>query len=395
MGSGKYFWHIGGVWCPSYEDCDAILRSQQQRTAAFGCVEACVPDLFATNILIFLSNDGSPDSEWAAIKQAVHKAFPLSQTNKDYKDRLEKLNSYLQEEWATPSLKDFSNTDFVEKMVCKSVFWMMFGVWIKDEEAKTLTGWRTNAPFFILPRLMQRFLFNTGINKVKKLREDTIKIIEDNSLQYVFTKMNESLPVRYRREETVKLADEIMYVIGFAGMGGTSACVESVGAFLQNKKPKGSYDINFGTYKTPAEMVAAYTKDPYQYIREVCRLDPPVTSATQVLKEASNAEINGRDYSLPAGTLNQYVLSIGNRDEQIFPEPSTFDPTRANVTKALTWNGAFGEQGDDKAYPRLCPGRYMALDVCKALVTWALHNEEGGPQVTMPKESSACCSGAH
>ena len=35
---------------------------------------------------------------------------------------------------------------------------------------------------------------------------------------------------------------------------------------------------------------------------------------------------------------------------------------------ALTWNGAFGTPNDEKVYPRICPGRYLALDVALAVL---------------------------
>jgi len=368
FGSGRYFWHGEGIWSALYEDCDNILRSDQRRKSAFGCIQACIPDLFATNILIFLSNDG-PESEWAAIRQTIHRNF-TDTGSATYKERMGKLSTYLKGEWPNPTIDDFNDTAKIQKLVAKSIFYMMFGNWITEAEATTLIGWRTNAMFFILPRLIQRFLFNLGINKVKQLRIDTVKIVEAYNLQDTFMAMNNDLPARFRRTQAVKLADEILYVVGFAGIGGTSGCVESVGQFLQVKKPAEAPGdkINFGEYKTTQDMVAAYKANPDSYIRETCRLDPPVTSATNVLKAALQADLGGNLYDCPENTLNQYVISLANRDPKVFPEPELFNPKRANVTKALTWNGAFGEKDDDKNYPRICPGRYLAMDIAKKII---------------------------
>ena len=86
--------------------------------------------------------------------------------------------------------------------------------------------------------------------------------------------------------------------------------------------------------------------------QESLRIDPPVTSCTNVSKETRVSclvwrslhwltvpsshqnlrpeviKFRGRDYTLPENSLNQYVLSMANRDPSIFSEPDVFDPTR-------------------------------------------------------------------
>jgi hypothetical protein len=205
----------------------------------------------------------------------------------------------------------------------------------------------------------------------------TINVIEKYGLQQTFIDMNASLPLDYQREHAVKLCDEIMYVIGFAGMGGTSACVETVGQFLQVQLPgeSASDAIDFGDYDTPEKMIAAYRANPLAYIMESSRLDPPVTSATHVLKEDATVSLAGKEFDMPAGTLSQYVVSMANRDESVFPNPELFDPTRRNLSSTLTWNGCFGTPNEEQVYPRICPGRYLSVDVTKAIVGHALSRQ--------------------
>merc|ERR1719221_1489265 len=132
----------------TYEKVEAIIRSSQQRGANFRGMNACVPDLFATNILIFLSNDG-PDSEWAAIRHAVHSFF-LDIGNEEYQLRVEALPRKIAEDWPRPTLTDLNDTALLQRTVCK-----------------------------------------TGIRKVQKLREDTVRILENRGLDSVFMRMNE------------------------------------------------------------------------------------------------------------------------------------------------------------------------------------------------------------
>jgi hypothetical protein len=376
FGAGKNWYHGTGFWSWTHAECDSILQEEQQRSAAFGCMNAPVPDLFASNILIFLSNDGS-NSEWAALRNAVHTFF-LNMGSSTYQHRLNTLTEVLatDEDWQNPQLSDLNDASLVQRSVSKCVFYMMFGIWLDRDDASILTGWRTTAGLFILPRLVQRFMFNFGIRQVQKLREGTVGLIEKHGLQGVFTEMNSSLPEPYRRDPVVKLCDEIMFVIGFAGVGGTCAATESVGAFLQLKKPSGSAasEIDFGQFKTSADMVAEYTKNPEAHIRETCRLDPPVTSATRVIEKEAQVDLAGRPFDFPPGTLNQYVVSMANRDESIFHDPKVFRPERDNLHKALTWNGQFSGDAtsDEQRYPRICPGRYMSLQIAQAVIDRAL-----------------------
>jgi len=367
FGSGDYWWHGEGVWCWSYDMCSKILMSEQARKSAFGCIASCSPDLFASGILIFLPNLADPECEWKMIRNVLHK-FMLDTGLSAYKTRMGELSGLLAKEWPEPKVVDLSDKGRLQRSVAKCVFYVLFGKWVEEADADDLTGWRTFAFWFILPRLVQRFLFNIGVNKVKKLREKTVGIVEKYEVQDVFENMNKELG-RWKRPMDVKFCDEIMYVVGFAGIGGTCAAVESVAAFLQCKIPEeaSAKHIDFGEYDTMEKMVSAYMKNPETYIRETVRMDPPVTSATTSLKEQTTITLAGRDFEMPQGLLNQYVLSMANRDESVFPDPSKFNPDRPNLNKALTWNGAFGASNESD-FPRICPGRHLSLDIVRTVI---------------------------
>merc|ERR1712228_1010830 len=161
----------------------------------------------------------------------------LNMETAEYKRRMDTLMDRLAEDRAKPDVNDFSDLSWVQRMVSKSIFYVMFGVWVDDADAKILSGWRSLAPVFILPRIAQRMLLRLGVWQVKKLRGSTMDLVEKHGLTDIFVQMNNSLPEKYRRQWPAKLCDEIMFVVGFAGIGGTSACVETVGQFLQLKVP--------------------------------------------------------------------------------------------------------------------------------------------------------------
>jgi len=372
FGSKEYWWHGEGVWCKSWALCDEIMRSMQVRTTAFGCQRAPCPDVFPPGVLIFLPCERGEGSEWWAIRNLLHTHF-LDMGLPAYNARVADLSAKLQKDWPNLKLVDMDAPSLVQQMVSQCMFYVLLGEWVTQDEAKILTGWRSLAPFFVFPRIGQRWLFNLGVKKVKKLRKDTIGIIENRGLQAIFQKMNASLPTKYQRKRVVELCDEIMYVVGFAGIGGTSACTETVGAFLQLKLPKevATETIDFSKFDSEADMVKSYKEDSVAYIKESCRVNPPVTSATSVLPEDTTIEMLGKNVTLSKGMLRQYVLSMANRDPDVFQEPNLFNPQRPNLNKALTWNGAFGmtNEGD---YPRICPGRNLSVAVCQAIIDHAL-----------------------
>ena len=334
---------------------------------------APVPDLYPSRLLIFLPNAAqSEGSEWKAIRVALHQFF-LDQGAESYKKRLDRLPRLLAGDWASPKLSDLDDVSLVQRYVSKCMFFMLLGEWITDDEGAMLGRWRGYAEEFILPRLIHRFKFNLGIRKVKTLREQTVGLVEKYGKQELFVRVNDSLGP-WRRDSAVCLCDELMYALGFAGIGGVCAATESVGAFLQAKLPAespGKKYIHWGEYDTSEKMVAKFNLDPERYIRETCRLDPPVTSATSALGEATKVTLARKEFLLPGGTLNQYALSVANRDDVLFPNASTFNPDRDNLEKALTWNGAFGAS-NEASYPRICPGRHLSLEITKAMVQHAM-----------------------
>jgi len=378
FGDGPYFVQGEGIWTTTYNDCLSILKAPQRRGKAFACWRACTPELFASDLLIFLSNESTDSengsSEWAAYRAILHQTF-LDRNGPTYPGRISKMKENLSEWWPSPKLADLDKKKFLRVRVCQCIFFVMFAKWLKEEEAAILVQWRSFAPLFILPRFAQRLMCNYGIRQVQKLREETVGLIEQYDLQWVFQKMNPSLPEQYRREPVVKLCDEIMYAVGFAGIGGTCACVESVSRFLQLRTGEVPEEtVDFRNYATSEDMIRAYKRNKVAFIKETCRLDPPVTSATTLLKEDEKIDLAGRPFEMNEGMLRQYTIGLANRDENAFKDPEVFDPTRANLNSAVSWNGCFGEneEYDQQTCPRICPGRYLSLDICTAIIDLAL-----------------------
>jgi len=115
FGGGEAWYHGAGYWLWSYKACDEIMQSQQIRGPDFGCMNAPIPDLFATDLLIFLSNDG-PQSQWAYIRGAVHKYF-LDMGSQVYDSRVADLPSKIAADWPNAQLSDMNDTSLGQRLV--------------------------------------------------------------------------------------------------------------------------------------------------------------------------------------------------------------------------------------------------------------------------------------
>jgi hypothetical protein len=374
FGKGRYWFHGEGIWCWTYADVTKILKGVQLRKSAFGCVQAPVPDMFASNILVFLPNTVG-ESEWKSVRFAMHSVL-FDAANQ----RVKGLAGMLKAKWPAAKLSDLNDASFLEKIVAQAFIWTFFDIWLEDSDADVIAKWNTAAKMAIFPRLVQRFAFNIFINQMKKLREQTVGLVEKLQLQDKFYEMNARLPDQWRRDPVVKLCDEVMYILCFAGVNGVTASTQTVVAFLQLQKTKESdaENIDLSKYPTQADMEAVYKLNPTKYIKEAGRIDPPVTSATTSLAEDMTVTLAGQERDLNKGTLNQYVIARANRDENEFTSPSLFNPGRSDLDKAVTWNGVFGNgstpEQEEKDYPRICPGRYISLDIVKAIVNHAIGN---------------------
>ena len=98
-----------------------------------------------------------------------------------------------------------------------------------------------------------------------------------------------------------------------------------------------------------------------------------MTSATCLLKEDETLEVGGvfggtRQVTLQKGTAQQYVfggIAGPNRDPKVFDEPNVFKPSRPDLYKLLSWNGALE---NPSAYPRFCPGQEISMIICRAIL---------------------------
>merc|ERR1712007_269482 len=213
--------------------------------------------------------------------------------------------------------------------------------------------------------------------------------------------------------------DEIQFVVNFAGLLGTQQLVEST-IYALNRQVNPNF-VKDGEIQFPEKLinkagksvtyVEAYNEDPIAFLKEVARLDPPVTSANSLTQKDLTIEMPGclgGKVDIPVNSGNQYLISLAVRDEARFQNPKEFNPYRANIDDVLSWNATFpfpeenqGPKYDPMAAPtfdpngnvsdplplthqqknnwnRVCPGRNIALQTSAMILGMcpALNNTE-------------------
>merc|ERR1712107_789997 len=120
-----------------------ILKGVQLRKSAFGCVQAPVPDMFASNILVFLPNTVG-DSEWKSIRFAMHSVL-FGAANQ----RVKGLGNMLSTKYPNLKLADLNDTSVLQKIIAKAVIRTLFDIWLDDSDADVIAQWNTAAKMAI------------------------------------------------------------------------------------------------------------------------------------------------------------------------------------------------------------------------------------------------------
>jgi len=373
FGGGDWWWHGEGAWSCPYAGVRATMASEQQRRPAFGAVATAVPELFPAEILLFL--DGP---KWKASRQVLVDTLTAPS---NWASRVAALPDVLAAFKPTPCSLATLDKPTSDRMVAAAVWFLLFGVQLTPEQATTVAQWGASgmAGYFVFPRLIHRIAFNLLLKKVTTLRKDTLAVFTAHGLRPLAGKMNDALGP-HRRPSSLALADELMYAVNFAGVGGTQHACWGTLQFLQRK----TVDVKQAAVVFPPEIVSLvemYVAHPDHFITECVRLDAPVTSATCAFASTTTVAYNNAccgapaEHSLPAGTLHQYVLSIANRDPAHFDKADVFDPSRSNLKDMIGWNGALSKPAD---YPRICPGQAMSVAIIQAVVGLAEEVQQVG-----------------
>jgi len=426
--ASPHWWAMSGIMSWDYETVRDITKNFQLRKPFFGNNQATVPSVFPPGV----STPGAGGSfllwvsgpKHTTIRRAFHNYFTgqFVLIKKRFNVLPSKVLNGVFETFGTrPSSAEQYRTMLNTKMPSKSwtlatelmtrsIWFIIFGCELDEEEIATCAGWQDAASYFILPQFVQNIACGLLAKKVTALRRDTVSIMcKRPGLVATFKDMQQAENLisqggeDYSNKSLTQTMDETQFTVNFAGLLGSSQLLLSTVDFLQKKNsgnipPKAAPIFN-DTLGSNLDYIEAYNDDPIRFLKEVARLDPPVTSANAMTADEKVIQqkpcLFGGKVDVPAGTPNQYLLSLAVRDEEEFPDPRVFDPYRENWNNNLCWNGQFpfpeemrGSNSDDhydpmaqptydpngavgdelplshkdaNNYNRICPGRNIAL----------------------------------
>lgn len=377
LGNGSdHWWAMGGVWTWTYDQVSEITRDFQTRGALFGNNSATVPGVFPPGVS-HASDANNPragafllwiDGPKHTVYRRVFHQFFIGQFQL-IKQRFVQLPEILlpvfQRNGGIPQDAAAYNTMANAKvagqdypvyieLVSRAVWWVLFGCKLDESEIPETCGWKDAVAFFILPQFVQNIACGLGVKKVTALRKSCVTIMcKRPGLVKVFQDLNDSLDLsstggaNYSNPDVTQTMDEIQFAVNFAGLLGTSQLLQSTLSNLVKKEgeqvPPGS--IMFPDNLNGMDYTACYNSNPVRFLKEVARLDPPVTSANATTQKPMTINQSpccfGGKVDVPVGTGNQYLVSLAMRDEKQFPNPKEFNPSRSNWNKNLSWNGTF------------------------------------------------------
>jgi cytochrome P450 len=427
-GQSKHWWAMSGIMTWAFQDVFETLKNFQERGPYFGNNKAARPGIWPPGVdqpgtggsfFLWISGDKHTSLRRAVHHQIIGK-FDL------IKERYRYLQGYLTP--YVPSVpKDpaeflsivTNQPDKITELVSRTVWLIAFGVELTPEELGWAAEWGSSAAFFILPQFIQNVALRLLEKRVTTMRRNMVTIMcRRPAVVQLFKELRELMNTtnqggqNYSGGDVEILMDEVQFVVNFAGLLGTMQLLQST-VYALNRLPNPEYvrddQINFPeTLKNKkgqnVTYVEAYNEDPIAFIKEVARIDPPVTSANSLTTKPMSIDMPkacccGGKVDVPVGTGNQYLISLANRDETQFPNPMEFNPYRANNHNVLSWNGTFPfpeevksvqsydpmgaptydpngsvtdrlplSQAQRDNWNRVCPGRNIALETVTMLL---------------------------
>jgi len=435
LGRGnKHWWAMSGIMTHRYLDVWDTLKEFQVRGPFFGGNKAARPGIWPPgdnkpghggSFLLWISGD-KHTSYRRALHAIVIGKFEL------IKQRFKMLQNYLHPYLpSTPKdpaefLALLQNESTMTELVSRTVWFIVFGVQLDEEELGWAAEWGSSAAFFILPQFVQNLLLRSLERSVKKMRRNMVTIMcRRPGVVKLFAEFKGLMNTKgvggedYSELPVETFMDEIQFVVNFAGLLGTRQLLEST-IYALNRQVNPNFvkdgEIIFPETLTNKEgksvsYVEAYNEDPIAFLKEVARLDPPVTSANSLTQQSLTIDMPscfGGKIDIPVNSGNQYLISLAVRDEARFSDAKEFNPYRANIDDVLSWNATFpfpeenaGRKYDPMAvatydpngnvkdplpltwrqknnWNRVCPGRNIALQTCVMILGMcpALNNSE-------------------
>lgn len=340
---GKNFSALGRVIIGDYPEVEAIIQSSQKRGPYLGRARLD-PGKFSRNFPLFLSDH---DAGGSTLHATLHEhvwadVVPAAMQRID--TRGEEFSQYLQD--GVKKVNQMQTKDqvtVIEKMTIQYMFHAFFGTPLSLKMIDMVHE------ILFQASLMKSLVFGgtkpfVTFTSWFQCRRDSII---DEILQYIIESPS---MVNYSPNETngnqphKDYARMMLDIVCIAGIMGTTNLLVQV---LTAIPEEADIDLND-------------SKDVMLAVLEAARRRAPVNNVNVILPKEKTIVVNGKETTLPAGSLVAGSIGLASLDPAVFPSPNVFNHRRENLMKAVMNFNAIGFDSQGSGI-RQCPGRNVAM----------------------------------
>jgi hypothetical protein len=343
---GSVWPFAGGIAITRHEDVSHRLNHEQRKGRYIGA-RSMADECMGDTSLIFQSN-GEFHTKIRSLLHSSLKAFDVDSV------------IIIPEAIRSIPKEQITSTEVTEALV-STMYFRLFGEFPGEVVLIHLREYLSVGPLCVLDPMIHTLAAGMVTSRVKSIREAVFQAAWET--RGGLSLRNHAALMAFSEAETAQLVQQLVDGFLFAGLLGTNHLTVRALHRLQ----------------TQPALVDQWDADPFAFLLEQARVDPPVTSVTVVLDQEETVLL-GKHKHVPVtvfpGTTAQLIISSANKDRRVFGGEAksklrarAFDAkrSRSELNQLLSWNG-LESRVVARTAPRGCLGHDLALDIARKLV---------------------------
>lgn len=341
---GKNFAGLGRILVTDYEEAVATLTSPQKRGTFLGRVKLDKSKCPA-NFLLFLDDKEAGGTDLhSKLHLNIWETMAPAAIERATTDSTGAFKNYLKEgkKIVLATNDEASRKEEVFKMTIRYVWHALFGVALPNEEYVQMVYDRYEGQdpktSFLLGAAMPASFALRSQPEVKLSEKKLANLVMESPYMQSYEPTEKH--GNYAKEDWAVM---LLGAIGIAGVLGTATLNSNILKYVS------SADINI---EDESEVTNA--------VLEAARIRAPVNNINTILPKKKTMMVNGKTVELPKDSILVASIGAASLDEDVFPNPKTFDPKRTNLVESSI---NFNHHGWDPETvgTRVCPGRVIAM----------------------------------